>query len=121
LKQSLKPSMKPSTQAKLWYAQRISAMMLALCVLVHLLTILMAVKGGLSGAEILSRTRGSMLTIVFYGSFVLACAVHAPIGLMKIINEWTALPKNLVLIFCAAFALLLVLVGSAAVWGVYRG
>jgi fumarate reductase subunit C len=113
--------MKPSTQAKLWYAQRISAMVLALCVLVHLITMLIAVKGGLSGAEILSRTRGSLLTILFYGSFVLACAVHAPIGLIKIMSEWTAWPKNVVVGLCALFGAVLWVVGFAAVWGVYRG
>ncbi|MBC7710250.1 MAG: succinate dehydrogenase, partial [Rhizobacter sp.] len=33
-------------------------MLLALCVLVHLVTILYAMRGGLSAAEILARTRG---------------------------------------------------------------
>ncbi|MDI9335311.1 MAG: hypothetical protein QM533_13140 [Cytophagales bacterium] len=113
--------MKPSLEAKLWYAQRISAMVLALCVLVHLVTILIAVKGGLSGAEILSRTRDSTLTLLFYGTFILACAVHAPIGLMKILIEWTRTPKNVAAIACAAFGALLLVVGCCAVWGVYRG
>ncbi len=113
--------MKPSTQAKLWYWQRISAMVLALCVLIHLVTILVAVKGGLSGAEILARTRGSALTLVFYGSFVLACAVHAPIGMMKILSEWTALPQGAVNALCAAFGAILLMVGITAVSGVYRG
>jgi fumarate reductase subunit C len=113
--------LKPSTEAKLWYAQRISAMVLGLCVLVHLIIILVAVKGGLSGAEILARTRGSVLTIMFYGTFVFACAIHAPIGLMKIMSEWTRLPKGTVAASCAVFAGLLLTVGCAAVWGVYRG
>ena len=112
---------KPSTEAKLWYAQRISAMVLALCVLVHLVTILIAVKGGLSGAEILSRTRGSALTLLFYGAFVLSCAVHAPIGLMKILIEWTRVSKTVAAAACAAFGFVLLVVGSCAVWGVYRG
>ena len=73
--------MKASTQAKLWYAQRISAMLLALCVLVHLVTILYAMRGGLSAAEILARTRGNTAFAIFYVLFVISVVVHAPIGL----------------------------------------
>ena len=47
-------------QAKRWYWQRISAMVLALCVLVHLAIMIYAVRGGLSAQEILARTRGEM-------------------------------------------------------------
>lgn len=63
--------MTASTQAKLWYAQRISAMVLALCVLVHLVTILYAMRGGLSATEILARTRGNNAFALFYVVFVL--------------------------------------------------
>jgi fumarate reductase subunit C len=75
--------------AKLWIAQRASAAVLALCVLVHLMVIVIAVRGGLTAAEILGRTRGSILWLGFYGVFVLAIAVHAPIGLRTVIREWT--------------------------------
>ena len=44
-------------QARLWYWQRVSAMVLALCVVVHLATIVFAVRGGLSAGEILARTK----------------------------------------------------------------
>jgi fumarate reductase subunit C len=53
-------------QALLWYAQRISAMVLAVCVIVHLVTIVYAVRGGLTGAEILGRTRGNWAFGGFY-------------------------------------------------------
>jgi fumarate reductase subunit C len=96
-------------------------MVLALCVLIHLVTILVAVKGGLSAAEILARTRGNVLTVMFYGIFVVACAVHAPIGLMKILTEWTPLPKSPIIAMCAVFGIVLFAVGCTAVWGVYRG
>ena len=56
-------------------------MVLALCVLVHLATLIYAVRGGLSAAEILGRTHGSSGWASFYALFVLAVAVHAPIGL----------------------------------------
>ena len=39
----------------LWMLQRASAVVLALCVFVHLATIIYAVQGGLSAAEILGR------------------------------------------------------------------
>src|SRR5574341_1374263 len=47
------------SQTWLWAAQRASAAVLALCVAVHLATIVYAVQGGLTGAEILARTRGN--------------------------------------------------------------
>ncbi len=76
-------------ELRLYIAQRISAMLLAPLVLVHLGTIVYAMQGGLSAAEILARTRGSVLWGAFYGLFVLAAAVHAPIGLRTILREWT--------------------------------
>jgi fumarate reductase subunit C len=51
-------------QALLWAAQRISAAVLALCVVVHLVTIIYAVRNGLSAAEILGRTRGNVLAFL---------------------------------------------------------
>ena len=72
----------------LWIAQRASAAVLALCVTVHLVTIIYAVRGGLTAAEILGRTRGNTGWLVFYSVFVLAVAVHAPIGLRPVVTEW---------------------------------
>jgi fumarate reductase subunit C len=69
-------------------AQRTSAMVLALCVLVHLVTIVYAVRGGLTGAEIFARTKGNTGWFFFYAVFVLAVAVHAPIGLRPVLTEW---------------------------------
>lgn len=63
--------------------------MLALCVSTHLATIIYAVRGGLSAAEILDRTRGSVAWLGFYSIFVLAVAIHAPIGLRSVLAEWT--------------------------------
>jgi fumarate reductase subunit C len=77
-------------QTMLWIAQRASAAVLALCVIVHLGMILYAVRGGISAAEILGRTRGNAGWTVFYSLFVLACAVHAPIGLRTVLREWAA-------------------------------
>ena len=75
-------------QVLLWTAQRASAAVLALCVVVHLATIVYAVRGGLSAAEILGRTRGNGAWLAFYTLFVLAVSIHAPIGLRSILSEW---------------------------------
>lgn len=75
------------TQALLWIVQRASAAVLALCVVVHLITIVYAVRNGLSAAEILGRTRGNYGWFAFYAVFVAAIAAHAPIGLRNILAE----------------------------------
>ncbi|HEY7240791.1 MAG TPA: succinate dehydrogenase [Burkholderiales bacterium] len=72
----------------LWIAQRASAAVLALCVAVHLATIIYAVQGGLTAAEILGRTRGNHAWLAFYSVFVVAASVHAPIGLRAVCLEW---------------------------------
>jgi fumarate reductase subunit C len=66
----------------------VSAAILGVCVAVHLITIVYAVRGGLSAAEIFARTRGNHAWLAFYAIFVLAAAVHAPIGLRAIAIEW---------------------------------
>lgn len=80
--------MRPRTEAFLWIAQRGSAAVLAVCVVVHLATIVYAVQGGLTAAEILGRTRGNTAWLAFYSLFVLAVSVHAPIGLRAVFIEW---------------------------------
>ena len=80
--------MSARTQSILWVAQRASAAVLGLCELVHLATMVYAVRGGLTAAEILARTRGSVAWLVFYSLFVLAIVVHVPIGLRAVLGEW---------------------------------
>ena len=113
--------MSAAIQAKLWYAQRISAMVLALCVVVHIVTILYAVRGGLTGAEILGRTRGNVAFAAFYLLFVLSAAIHAPIGLARIAEEWLQWRGRLLNGLLAVFAAALVFTGFSAVWGLYGG
>lgn len=72
----------------LWVAQRVTAMILAVAVVVHLVTILLAVRGGLSAAEIIGRTRGNEAWLVFYAVFALAAGLHGAIGLRGIAAEW---------------------------------
>lgn len=105
-------------QARLWYWQRMSAMVLGVCVLVHLGIIIAAVRGGLSAAEILGRTQGSWTLAVFYAVFVIACAVHVPIGLLRIAEEWLGWRGTAINILANLFALLLLVMGLRAVYGV---
>lgn len=107
------------TQVLLWTAQRASAVVLAVCVIVHLVTVIYAVRNGLSAAEILGRTRGNTGWAAFYFVFVAAIAVHAPIGLRSVLAEtfdWRG--KSLdttVAVIGAALALL----GFRAVYAVF--
>ena len=105
-------------EAKRWYWQRISAMVLAVCVLVHLAGIVYAVRGGLNADEILGRTRGNWAFAVFYGAFVLAAAVHVPVGLANIAEEWAGLGRRSALWLSRAFALALLVMGFYAVFAV---
>ena len=73
----------------LYVLQRASALVLAPLVIAHIALIVYATRDGLSAAEILARTQGSVGWAVFYGLFVLAAAVHAPIGLRNVIREAT--------------------------------
>ena len=111
--------MNARAQVWLWIAQRASAAVLAVCVLVHLVLMIYAVRGGLSAAEILGRTRGSTGWLVFYGVFVAAVAVHGPIGLRNILTEtfgWRGAGLNLLV---AIVGLALLVWGGRAVWAVY--
>lgn len=103
--------------AWLWVAQRASAAVLALCVVAHLATNIYAVQGGLSAAEILSRTRGSTLLAAFYGVFVVAVAIHAPIGLRTVAREMLGWRGAWLDAALALFALFLVWFGWRAVGG----
>jgi fumarate reductase subunit C len=109
------------TQAKLWYWQRVSAMALALFFLLHLATMVYAVRGGLSAAEILGRTRGSLFFGGFYSLFVIAAAVHASIGLATIAEEWLGLHGRAARILALGFALLVAAMGLRAVYAVVVG
>ena len=103
----------------LWVAQRLSAAVLALCVVVHLVTIIYAVQGGLSAGEILARTRGNVGWAAFYALFVIAVAIHAPIGLRSVLMEWAnwrGRSRDGVLVI---FSALLLMMGMRAVWAVF--
>jgi len=108
-----------NTQAMLWALQRASAAVLALCVAVHLVTIIYAVQGGLTAADILGRTRGNLAWALFYAVFVVAAAVHAPIGLRAVLGEWLRWRGRSRDAILALFSLSILALGLRAVLAVF--
>ena len=106
-------------EVRLWAAQRATAVLLALCVFVHLATIIYAVRGGLGAAEILERTRGNIAWAVFYAVFVFAAAIHAAIGLRTILAEWLGWRGDAAQFAITVFAFILTTLGLRAVWAVF--
>ena len=107
-------------QTWLWLAQRISASVLAVAVAVHLITIIAAVQGGLTAAEIVARVGGNGGWAAFYGVFVAAAAIHAPIGVRTVLREMTPLPNFPVNALSAFFGIGLLIMGLDAVSILYR-
>jgi fumarate reductase subunit C len=105
--------------AILFLAQRISAAVLAVAVAVHLATILYAVRGGLTAGEVLARTRENDGFLAFYVVFVIAVAIHAPIGLRNILREWTPWRGRSLDVALGILAVLLLLLGLRAAFAVY--
>jgi fumarate reductase subunit C len=101
--------------ARLYILQRGSAAIMAPLVLLHIAVIFYATHKGLSAADILSRTRGSVAWATFYGVFVLAVATHASIGIRTILGEWLGLRGQSRNIFAIIFGLLLLALGLRAV------
>ncbi len=102
-------------EQRLFALQRLTAMVMAPFVLIHLGVILYAVRGGLTAAEILSRTQGNWGWIAFYGLFVVSVAVHVPIGVRNILIEWTALGRAAAGVVALLFGVVLLAMGLRAV------
>jgi fumarate reductase subunit C len=100
---------------RLYVWQRATAALMVPLLLVHLAVIFYATKKGLSAADVLSRTRGSVAWGLFYGVFVAAVALHAPIGLRTVLTEWTPLPASARDVLVVLFGLLLAALGFRAV------
>jgi fumarate reductase subunit C len=105
--------------ALLFLVQRATAFVLAAAVAIHLGTILYATRDGLTAAEILARTHGNLAFLLFYVTFVVAVAIHAPIGLRNVLREWTAWRGLSLDLALTLFATLLLVLGLRAVYAVY--
>jgi fumarate reductase subunit C len=100
---------------RLYVWQRATAALMVPLVMVHVAVIFYAIRNGLSAADILGRTRGSMMWAAFYGAFVVAAAIHAPIGAHNVLVEWSPLSARRSGIFATILGFCLLLLGLRAV------
>jgi fumarate reductase subunit C len=100
---------------QLYVWQRLTASVMAPLVLVHIAVIFYATRQGLTAADILSRTRGSMAWASYYGIFVAAVSIHAAIGVRNIIAEWSPLKNRGANLSAVVFGLALAALGFRAV------
>jgi fumarate reductase subunit C len=99
----------------LYVWQRLTAAVMAPLVSAHLAVIFYATHKGLSAADILARTRGSVIWFGFYGLFVVAVAVHASIGVRTVLAEWSPLGARFRDLAVIVFGLSLAALGLRAV------
>jgi fumarate reductase subunit C len=99
----------------LYIWQRLTAALMVPLVVVHVAVIFYATRKGLSAAEVLGRTRGSIAWAAFYGTFVAAVSIHAAIGVRNVLIEWSPLNERHAGIFAAIFGCCLLLLGLRAV------
>jgi fumarate reductase subunit C len=100
---------------RLYVWQRSTAAIMLPLVLVHVAVIFYATRKGMTAADILARTRGSIAWASFYGVFVAAAAIHAAIGVRNVLTEWSPLGDHRAGLFAIAFGALLLLLGLRAV------
>ncbi len=98
--------------------QRISALVMAPLVVIHLIVIVYAIQGGLTADEILARTQGNVFWGLFYSLFVLTAGVHAAIGVRTILFEWSRIKGNWLNVLAWLIAGSLVIFGLRAVFAV---
>lgn len=103
----------------LWIVQRATAVILALAVIIHLATVIYAVRAGLNAASVLARTQGNPWWLGFYLVFVLAAALHAGVGLRTILREMTPWRGRSLDGAAACASLLLLAVGWRAAIGLF--
>jgi fumarate reductase subunit C len=100
---------------RLYIWQRSTAAVMAPLVFVHIAVIVYAARAGMTAADILSRTHGSMAWAAFYGVFVAAASIHAAIGIRNILSEWSPVSERRAGQFAIGFGFLLAVLGLRAV------
>ncbi len=103
---------------RLYLLQRLTAALMLPLIAAHLATIVYATHKGLSAAEVLSRTRGSLAWASFYGLFVLLAAMHGAIGLRVVVSEWTLLRGRALDALMFVAGIILALLGARAIYAV---
>ena len=103
---------------RLYLWQRATAALMVPLVLVHIAVIFYASRNGMTAADILSRTRGSIVWASYYGLFVAAAAIHASIGVRNVLTEWSPLTDHRAGQFAIVCGLLLTALGVRAIYAV---
>jgi fumarate reductase subunit C len=103
---------------RFYLLQRFTALIMAPLVIGHIAVMIYAVQGGLSAAEILGRTQGSLFWGAFYGLFVLAVSIHAAIGIRVIAQEWLRLGGAALHVMTYLVGMGLLALGGRAVYAV---
>ena len=100
---------------RLYVLQRATAILMVPLIVVHIAVIFYATRKGLSAADILGRTRGSIVWGLYYGVFVAAAAVHAAIGIRTVAIEWGRMTRPHADVLMWAFGGTLLVLGLRAV------
>lgn len=100
---------------RLYIWQRLTAALLLPLILIHLAVIFYATRKGLTAADILARTRGSIAWALFYGVFVMAAAIHSTIGIRNILIEWASFSKKRAEFLAIGLGVALLILGFRAV------
>jgi len=103
---------------RLYVWQRATAALMVPLVIIHIAVIFYASRKGMTAADILSRTRGSVVWASYYGLFVAAASIHAAIGVRNVLTEWSSLYDRRAGLFAIVFGLLLAALGVRAVYAV---
>lgn len=102
-----------------YFLQRLTGAMLAVCLAIHLVTVIYAVNGELSAAEIAGRVRGSTSWIAFYGFFMLTVVIHATIGLRNIFSELSDLGERTIGLISSTYAVIALILGFFALRAIW--
>ena len=100
---------------RLYLLQRLTAALMVPLIALHIWLIYYATAGGLTAADILSRTRGSTGWGAYYATFVVLASVHAAIGVRNVLADWSRLDEPGLDCVAWLFAVVLMSTGFRAV------
>ena len=100
---------------RLFLWQRGTAALMLPLIAVHLGVSFYATRHGMTAADILRRTHGSLIWASYYGLFVVLAAIHAAIGVRTILIEWIAMTDREARRGAILFGLVLLILGLRAV------
>lgn len=103
---------------RLYVWQRLTALLMVPLIVVHLIVIIYATNRGLSAADILGRTQGSVAWGLYYTLFILSASVHGAIGVRSVAREWLGWRETALDRLMWIFGVILLVLGLRAVFAV---